>query len=465
MRQEFTSFSARTFALTVAFLALVTSASAAPQIQFSPSPLRFGRVSPSGPASTLSVTVTNTGDAPLVFNGSGYSLVDGSQGFSVVPISIAPLTPGGTRTISIVCVPITTGPLGDQLLLDSNASNTGTTLGMSAYALEYSPLLTSTYFFNSDENGSNPNKIMAFDIISGDRVPISGRVSTYLFGTGDEPAMFYNAVGMHDGDLLIVGKVPPYPGSNAALMRVDPITGDRTVISSPTVGSGPPMTEVLRAAIIIDDTVLLQHFTFPTSISLVGIDLTTGNRTTISSDSVGSGPVLRDFDWMTYEPSQEAVLGLSISDNTIMRVKLNTGDRTIVSTFTPVGGFPPFAIFLHPDGRYLLPSAERVFTMPAGGSSTLTEISGPSTGSGPTLTFAQGFGITQDGDLLVGDRTQQAIFRVNLDTGARSIVASSTVGAGDPPTFLNRGSGYLSQIVLGGSPLPAAARGPWEVLE
>ena len=71
-----------------------------------------------------------------------------------------------------------------------------------------------------------------------------------------------------------------------ALFRIDPVTGDRVILSSASIGSGPNF--VTPFAVLEQDSgaILVLDNGIP---ALLSVDPTTGNRTVLSSASVGSG--------------------------------------------------------------------------------------------------------------------------------------------------------------------------------
>jgi hypothetical protein len=104
-----------------------------------------------------------------------------------------------------------------------------------------------------------------------------------------------DAVVLEPGDLVI------YSRDVTAVVHVDPVTGDRTVISgcidagcSSVIGSGPEFPEPFSASVTVDSSggiylssnTLLDNYVF-------SVDATSGTRTVVSSISIGSGPPIR----------------------------------------------------------------------------------------------------------------------------------------------------------------------------
>jgi hypothetical protein len=108
-----------------------------------------------------------------------------------------------------------------------------------------------------------------------------------------------DAVVLEPGDLVI------YSRDVTAVVHVDPVTGDRTVISgcidagcSSVIGSGPEFPEPgplapLDASVTVDSSggIYLSVGEIPSYV--FSVDATSGTRTVVSSISIGSGPPIR----------------------------------------------------------------------------------------------------------------------------------------------------------------------------
>ncbi len=97
--------------------------SVAPQMTFNPSPMNFGNVN-IGTQLCLPVTISNTGDAPLVI--SALNGVD--QPFTTQTPSVVPIPPGGSQSLQVCYQPLFTGPARDTLVFTYNGCNSPDTL-------------------------------------------------------------------------------------------------------------------------------------------------------------------------------------------------------------------------------------------------------------------------------------------------------------------------------------------------
>src|SRR5262249_17524442 len=128
-----------------------------------------------------------------------------------------------------------------------------------------------------------------------------------------------------------------------AVFFVDPVTGDRIEISSPTVGSGPTFEPTFLALGVSDDEI------FATGdqggeIFRVNID---GSRSLVSSAARGSGPSLGSLYDLVLAPDGRILIanytGAPGANPAILAIDPTTGDRSAVSSSTlGVGAGPSF---------------------------------------------------------------------------------------------------------------------------
>src|SRR4029079_4636004 len=90
-----------------------------------------------------------------------------------------------------------------------------------------------------------------------------------------------SAVTIKPGDIVVVDEL------GSSLFVVDKSTGDRTVISSASVGTGPVMDRPLELAFEAGETALVTE---ASADSLFRVNLANGNREIVSSAAIGSGP-------------------------------------------------------------------------------------------------------------------------------------------------------------------------------
>jgi len=84
-----------------------------------------------------------------------------------------------------------------------------------------------------------------------------------------------------DGSLMVVDF------GLEAVVRVDQVSGDRTIISDTSIGSGPGFESPLGIAVEADGSLVVVDTGLE---ALVRVDQVSGNRTIISDAGIGSGP-------------------------------------------------------------------------------------------------------------------------------------------------------------------------------
>ncbi len=177
---------------------------------------------------------------------------------------------------------------------------------------------------------------------------------------------------------------------------------------------------------------------------VVSVDPITGNRTVISSDGSSSGSILRRPTGIAIEASGSLVV-VDAELNGIVRVDPVTGDGEIVSDAnTGIGMVPKrlTRIAIDADGSYLVTAYresnfERGYVMvrvdPVSGDRTI--ISGLSIGNGSPFLDPVGIAVEADGSVLVADNKRPAVIRIDPSSGDRSILSDVTGQAGSGPDF------------------------------
>jgi sugar lactone lactonase YvrE len=190
-------------------------------------------------------------------------------------------------------------------------------------------------------------------------------------------------------------------GANRALFRVNP-SGDRGVLSSEDVGSGPSLRQLFDMTLEADGQILM---TDNLNRALVRVDPQTGDRMIFSgcttldcSAPIGLGPDFSRIRMLAMESSGDALV--TATQRSIFRVQAVSGDRTILSGCSDTAC-----------------------------SSVI--------GGGPEFIRPEGIAVESSGDILVIDRTLRSVLRIAPTSGDRTVVSgciddscSSTVGSG-----------------------------------
>jgi hypothetical protein len=239
------------------------------------------------------------------------------------------------------------------------------------------------------------------------------------------------------------------------LVRVDPVTGDRTIISDDAVGSGPsfnfePAATDAGAAISsvhyeADGSLLVAENGSGSSLSdsrIFRVDPATGNRTLISSagfngsTQTGSPGVFtglyydaRDFGSSILVAGQNqefALVDPTTGARTLYPIGGGTGPAPGTTGFVIDGTNVYFGNF----GNGVVPSIMQLDTL----TGTRSVLSGAGIGTGPALTLPTDVLIDNSGSLLALDNFSNLV-RIDPVTGNRTIVSSASVGSG--PTFFS----------------------------
>lgn len=275
--------------------------------------------------------------------------------------------------------------------------------------------------------------VFAVDLSTGDRSIFSGG----LVGSGppfDDP---YGIV--IDGSRALVANRPtPGIGGNPAVIAVDLVTGNRTVVSDLSTGMGPGWGNL--AGIAIDGSRAIVTDVTPAAV--FSMDLLTGDRAILSDNNVGTGPELLgvNFPSLSISGGRAYTLGqISVPNQSptpaVLAVDLMTGNRIDVSS--RVTGSGP-NMFL---GTGVLVEGSRVLaTMGSLGliysvdiaTGVRTVFSGLANATVGTAQVGNGLGfdfpiaMALDGTrVLVTDQTTPGVWTVELATGDRAILSDN----------------------------------------
>lgn len=172
-------------------------------------------------------------------------------------------------------------------------------------------------FVVADSGSSNP-KIVRVNPVSGDRVILASS----SVGTGVNLVSPYG-IAIEAGGNLIISDT----GLNAVL-RIDPTTGNRTVLSGAAAGTGPAFNSLRGISALRDGRIAVTDAGLG---AVMLVDAVTGNRVVVSSSAVGSGPTFVSPCGIA-ENWQGHLLVVDNSTASVFKVNPNTGNRTEVSS-------------------------------------------------------------------------------------------------------------------------------------
>jgi sugar lactone lactonase YvrE len=264
--------------------------------------------------------------------------------------------------------------------------------------------------------------VLRLDPASGDRVIVSDT------STGRGPA-FAAPVGLAvqaDGRLAVLDV------GLAAVVRVDSVSGERTIVSDATIGRGPRLITPIALALETAGHLVVLDVGL---VAVVRVDARSGDRTIVSDATIGRGPRLVTPTAVAVEATGHLVVLDSVLD-AVVRVEPVSGERSIVSDAT-IGRGPllrvPVGLAVEADGSLVLVDSvlDAVVRVDAV-SGERTIVSDATTGGGPLFANPVALTVEADGRLAVVDHDLGTVVRVDPRSGERTIVARAALGNGSP---------------------------------
>lgn len=115
--------------------------------------------------------------------------------------------------------------------------------------------------------------------------------------------------------------------NGGALYKVDPLTGNRSFVSTDGVGSGPSFGKPFDVAYFGDTQAYVIDQTLK---ALILVDLTTGDRTIASDDAKGTGPSFAKPERIVVDAKHNRAFITDSGADTLFMVDLATGNRVAV---------------------------------------------------------------------------------------------------------------------------------------
>jgi streptogramin lyase len=302
--------------------------------------------------------------------------------------------------------------------------------------------------------------VLRVDPVTGERVLVSGvdidtdpDTEDPVIGRGPTLVFPRGLVASAHGPLLVLDA----GGSGfEAIMQVDPVSGDRTLLSGRGQGSGPALQSPTDINLAPDGTPVVVGQSDAGGMAVLRVDPRTGDRTILSGgidlhsgQPIGAGPPFRVPQSITVTDNSLFVVEAGSNYQAVIRVDPENGDRQVVSGIDPdtgqtLGHGPPFlnpaGIAVQTDGNPVVTDTLHdsiiEVTLSQDGRRQILSGKDPDTelpiGSGPSLTIPQGIAVESDGNLVLVDRGLAAVVRVAPRTRNRMIVSQTRVGHGQP---------------------------------
>jgi outer membrane protein assembly factor BamB len=157
--------------------------------------------------------------------------------------------------------------------------------------------------------GNGTGEVWRVDATTGDRTLVSSAAN----GIGPALGNLFDLVVAPDGMLLVASAGGL--GGSPAIFSIDPVTGDRIVVSSSAlaIGTGPVFSRPQSVVVKADGNLVVAD---GATGSLFLVDPSTGNRLDLSSSAMGTGPAFVEPLGLAIfpipEPSTALLMGLGL---------------------------------------------------------------------------------------------------------------------------------------------------------
>jgi hypothetical protein len=289
--------------------------------------------------------------------------------------------------------------------------------------------------------GPSEGGFMRIDGLTGERTAVSENANPSAGPTIETPlAMGFGPAG----ELVAVeawwtSETPAVRG----VMRIDPNTGGRAMVSS---DAKPPMNPGFTSlhGLAVEATgqiVVTDAGTGGNTARLLRVNPVTGYRYILSSNLSHPGPVFNSPTDVAVAPNGTiVVLDSGAAGGRVLAVNPTTGRRTLISSNVSPGAPPflatPWGVTVEPDGDILVSDLDLLGT-----AQQIVRID-PATGDREVVSLngALGSGVAMDGpgdlvyhcdEILVTDIAAKAVLRIDPTTGVRTVLSDNST-AGEP---------------------------------
>ena len=245
---------------------------------------------------------------------------------------------------------------------------------------------------------------------------------------------FSSRITYHDGYLYTVKVVED------ELLKIDVTTGNRTIISSDTIGTGPTLSN--SQDIVINSLGTIAFIADATLDAIFSVDLATGNRSILSDNTpTGSGPSFNSLRSLEISSDDSTLFVMDYGADAVLSVDTSSGNRTIISRASTrgdgVGIVEGTSIALSPDEQTIYINdtfKNAIFLISRStGDRTIIADSGDGIGSGFDINKPIDIATMSDENkLYYSNESSSGVFYVNLQNLNRNITFSSIVGSGPP---------------------------------
>ncbi len=309
--------------------------------------------------------------------------------------------------------------------------------GSAAAAIPAPPqcMLRTGQIFVTDNSayGNNNGGITTVDPTTGTRGVLSENNSPIGGPAFETP---WGITRDQNGDLLVAEQSIVAGGAVPSVIRVDRTTGARTLISSnASPAGGPSFSTPSGIAVESSGQILVVDMGAFGSGAVIRVDPATGARTLVSRNGApAGGPQLNGPMDLAVAANGDIYVANTFGTN-VIRVDPVTGARTMVSANgNPGGGNPfvwPWGMTIDAGGDILIADSQ-AFGGPGGiirvdpATGARTVLSNNATGAGPQFSHPGDLVVEAcTGTVLVTDSGTNSVYRVDPATGDRTLVSDN----------------------------------------
>lgn len=246
------------------------------------------------------------------------------------------------------------------------------------------------------------------------------------------------------------------------LMAIDLADGSRSRMLSPDRGAGPNLHEPQRIAYdpIRDRVLTINRTPSTNALSIIAVDVATGDRTIVSGPSAGSGAAFQGLAGVAMDTVNDRILVTDRLADEVIAVDPVTGARTVLSGGGQGGPAfdEPGAITLDGDRALVVDLALDALIavdLTTGDRTVISQTGGP--GSGVDLDGPVDLALdVANRQAYILSKPLAALLRVDLDTGTRTVVSDAATGTGtalQSPMFMTVDLQHNVAIVPVSSPV------------
>jgi hypothetical protein len=299
------------------------------------------------------------------------------------------------------------------------------------------PPMTVSYGLSIEQPTGAPTSLLVSDLVSLSRIDLATGnrtvVSSATVGAGPYTGRIANFTidtrTNHAGHAIGIMR-----GTDYSLVSVDLTSGDREKIADLNLPSAAHLANEVRVDAINNRAIIVDiDVTGSGNDALYAVDLSTGQRTTISDKSIGSGPALNFPSSLILEPASAPTRAIvsNGNDHNLLSIDLSTGTRTLFSSGTATQFLPGPLRLDSVAGRVLgaddygfnlfsAPLSTGVPHVISGFDATVPKMFG----RGPMLLGASGVAVDPSADVAYAtQRNASSVMAIDLQTGDRVVIS------------------------------------------